>query len=118
GRLGPRTELDSPELKALVRFLEAGGWIKLSAPYYGTEDGAADFRILEPRTHAFLDAAPDHPIWGVNWPHPSRDADHKPDDAAVLNSLLAVLRADAEKQAVFVDNPARLYGFEARCLPT
>lgn len=111
GRLAPGTALDSPECRAVLRFLESGGWIKLSAPYYGTPDGAADFGALSSRVHAFLDAAPDRAIWGVNWPHLSFTAHHKPDDAATLASLLSVLRSDAEKQAVFVDNPARLYGF-------
>lgn len=111
GRLAPGTGLDSSEFKALIRFLENGGWIKLSAPYYGTPDGAADFSALSSRVHAFLDAAPDRAIWGVNWPHLSFTADHKPDDTATLASLLSVLRSDAEMQAVFVDNPARLYGF-------
>ncbi|MDQ8732144.1 amidohydrolase family protein [Bradyrhizobium sp. LHD-71] len=111
GRVPPGMRTHDAVFQSLLRFLRQGGWIKLSAPYYGTENGASDFSTLRPRLHACLDAAGDRAIWGMNWPHPNLPARHKPDEAATLRSLLAVLPDQASRQALFVDNPARLYGF-------
>lgn len=111
GRFPAGTGTDAKAFQALVEFVANGGWIKLAAPYYGTPDGASDFNALSSRVHAFLDAGAERVIWGMNWPHPNLPAGRKPDDAATLGSLLAILRSDGEKRAVLVDNPARLYGF-------
>jgi D-galactarolactone isomerase len=112
GRVPPGMDTHDAVFQALLRFLRQSGWIKLSAPYYGTENGTSDFSTLRSRLHAFLDAAGDRTIWGMNWPHPNLPAQHKPDEAATVRSLLAVLPDRASRQALFVDNPARLYGFD------
>ncbi len=111
GRFPPAMGNDAQAFQTVVDFIANGGWIKLSAPYYGTPDGVSDFNALSSRVHAFLDAGAERVIWGMNWPHPNLPAGRKPDDAATLASLLAILRSDAEKRAALVDNPARLYGF-------
>jgi D-galactarolactone isomerase len=111
GRFPAGTGPDTKAFQAVVDFIAKGGWIKLSAPYYGTPDGASDFNALSSRVHAFLDVGAGRVIWGMNWPHPNLPAGRKPDDAATLGSLLAILRSDAEKHAVLVSNPAKLYGF-------
>lgn len=111
GRLPPAYSVESPEFRALLRFVADGGWMKLSAPYYSASDGQANFTIIESRIHAFLDAGHDRVVWGVNWPHPNFAPGCKPDDADTLRSLLGILRSSDEKQRLFVDNPARLYGF-------
>ncbi|MGB6103221.1 MAG: amidohydrolase family protein [Pusillimonas sp.] len=111
GRLPAGMDTEAPVFRALTAFVRNGGWIKLAAPYYGTPDGVSDFNALSSRVHAFLNAGAERVIWGMNWPHPNLPAGGKPDDAATLGSLLAVLRSEAEQRAVLVDNPARLYGF-------
>jgi predicted TIM-barrel fold metal-dependent hydrolase len=113
GRVPPGMEVRDDIFQALLRFLRGGGWIKLSAPYYGTENGTADFRPLRARLDALLDVAADRAIWGMNWPHPSLPATQKPDETETLRSLLAALPDPAVRTALFVDNPARLYGFES-----
>ncbi len=111
GRLGPGVGLDSPEFQSLVRFVREGGWIKFAAPYYGTQDGAADFGELAPRLRAFLNAGSSRVIWGLNWPH--LNLSDRPDEHATLESLLQVLDSEPLARAVLAENAARLYGFSA-----
>ena len=111
GRFGPEVDARSSAFGALVRFLGEGGWVKLAAPYYATPDARADFRPLQARVHALLDAGGSRIIWGMNWPHVNLPADRRPDDAAAFESLLAVLRSESEARAVLASNAARLYGF-------
>lgn len=111
GRLPPAYGVQSREFQALLRFVKNGGWMKLSAPYYNAPNGAVDFAIIEARIHAFLDAGRDRVVWGMNWPHPNFAPGSKPDDASALDSLLCILRSPDEQKKLFVDNPARLYGF-------
>jgi predicted TIM-barrel fold metal-dependent hydrolase len=117
GRFGPDTGPGSPAFKAIVRFLRRGGWIKLAAPYYANRDGAADFRPLAPRLHALLEAGGTRAIWGLNWPHVNLPADRRPDEAATLESLLAVIGTGPQARAVLADNAARLYDFAAPMAP-
>jgi D-galactarolactone isomerase len=111
GRIPASHAVESNVVQALLRFVRAGGWFKLSAPYYGTPNGEADFRMLESRVHALLDAGVERLVWGMNWPHPNFLPGSKPDDTKSLHSFLSVLRSPSEVSAVFVQNPARLYGF-------
>src|SRR3546814_2433728 len=100
GRFPAGTDTNAQAFQAVVQFVANGGWIKLAAPYYGTPDGASDFNALSFRVQAFLNAGAERVIWGMNWPHPNLPADGKPDDAATLESLLALFRSDTEKHAV------------------
>jgi D-galactarolactone isomerase len=60
---------------------------------------------------ALLRAAPERMLWASNWPHPSAPADSKPDDAMLLDVMLDWVPDEVTRLKVFVDNPARLYGF-------
>ncbi|OWT57533.1 amidohydrolase family protein [Candidimonas nitroreducens] len=111
GRLPGHYSTESHAFQALLKFVRRGGWLKLAAPYYSTPHGEADFRMVESRVHALLDEGPERIIWGMNWPHPNFLPAQKPDDARALQSFLSVLRSPSERSAVFVQNPARLYGF-------
>ena len=111
GRFAPDVAARSGSFGALVRFVREGGWVKLAAPYYGTPDGSADFRPLQARVHALLDAGCSRIIWGMNWPHVNLPANQRPNEAAMLESLLGVIRSEPEARAVLAANAARLYGF-------
>ncbi|WP_158618374.1 amidohydrolase family protein [Candidimonas sp. SYP-B2681] len=111
GRLPPEFAVDSAEFTSLLTFVSKGGWFKFAAPYYSTPAREADFTMLESRLHALLDAGMERIVWGMNWPHPNFPPDGKPNDLNCLQSLLSVLRSDTERSAVFVHNPASIYGF-------
>ena len=112
GRFAPHVTAGSRAFQALVRFVGNGGWVKLAAPYYGTPDGGADFRPLKARVQALLEAGRSRIIWGMNWPHVNLPADRRPDEAAMLRSLLVVLGSDSDSRLVLAANAARLYGFD------
>jgi len=84
------------------------GWIKLSAPYRLAKDG--NFERLKPMARALIEAAPDRIIWGSDWPHIPEGGK----DTGELLNLLADWAPDSQvRQRVLVDNPARLFGFQA-----
>jgi predicted TIM-barrel fold metal-dependent hydrolase len=49
-------------------------------------------------------------VWGSDWPHVT-EREAKPDDAYLLDFLSDWAPDPAERRAILVDNPARLYGF-------
>jgi D-galactarolactone isomerase len=113
GRLAPDVPIASPAFQALLGFARDGGWVKLSAPYYGTRDGSADFRCVADRVRMLVDAAPGRAVWGMNWPHLNLPAGRRPDEAAALSTLVEALASDLAAGAVLARNPALLYGFES-----
>lgn len=100
---------NSPGFKALLRLLERGAWAKLcgyrSSAGYPYEDVA-------PMARAMIAAAPERCVWGTDWPHPSLDTPEEvPDDGYLMDLLGQWAPEPAQRQAILVDNPARLYGF-------
>lgn len=105
---------------ALLDLVRAGNvYVKLSAPYRITSlpDGSDGEIIVRP----LIDANPARMLWGTDWPHTGawpgvprkRDTPepfHPIDDGQQLG-LFGSWTSEEERQAILVDNPARLYGF-------
>ena len=83
---------------------------------------APDFSDVLPIARALIDTNRDRLLWGTNWPHPSArrvpgraPTDIAPlrhvDDGRIMNLLRAWAPDPADRRAILVDNPARLYGF-------
>lgn len=108
GRFMEPVATDSDGFKALLRLVDGGAWVKLSAPYESSKSGApwSDIGVL---AKELVRRAPDRMVWATNWPHPMRDP--KPDDAALLDMLLDWVPDEATRNRILADNPARLYGF-------
>ena len=96
-------------------------WVKLSAPYLASTL-APDHADVVPLARAFIATNPERILWGTNWPHPNsrRGEGRTPtdiaplrqvDDGRILNLLPVWAPDPAVRQAILVDNPARLYGF-------
>ncbi|WP_149538016.1 amidohydrolase family protein [Siccirubricoccus phaeus] len=101
--------VDNPGFKAMLRLLEKGAWAKLCG--YRSSAGAP-YRDVQDMARAMLAAAPDRCVWGTDWPHPSMWPPLQvPDDGVLLDALGEWAPGEAQRQAVLVDNPARLYGF-------
>lgn len=74
-----------------------------------------------PFGRAFYEAAPDRCVWGSDWPHVWRWIRHQRDgyvevahdakDDLLLNLGLSYLPDETAIRKVFVDNPARIFGF-------
>jgi len=99
-----------PAFAVARRLLDKGhGWVKLSGLYISSTDGSADFVDAGTVAAAFVRTAPERMLWGSDWPHPTK-AD-KPDDAALLDLVSRWAPQEQTRQRIFVDNPARLFGF-------
>jgi D-galactarolactone isomerase len=100
-----------PSFQALLRLLDSGGcWVKLSAPYETSRTGPPRFADVSLLASALVRYAPARMLWASNWPHAGRDP--KPDDAALLDLLLAWSPDQEVRNRILVDNPAALYGFD------
>lgn len=103
---------DHTAFKILLALVERGNtYVKLSAPYETSKVGPPSFDDVGAMAKALLRAAPERMLWASNWPHPSAPADAKPDDAMLLDVMLDWVPDEVTRLKIFVDNPARLYGF-------
>jgi predicted TIM-barrel fold metal-dependent hydrolase len=94
-------------LLALVR--EGNCWVKLSGAYrisakpYPYED-------VVPIAQALVEAAPEHLVWGSDWPHPSFQG-AMPVDATLLDLLAVWVPVSRTRALILTTNPAQLYDF-------
>jgi predicted TIM-barrel fold metal-dependent hydrolase len=65
-----------------------------------------------PFAKALIEAAPDRVLWGTDWPHPNIDG-IMPNDGDLLSLLAKSAEEENLRNAILVDNPHRLYKFEA-----
>ena len=105
GGRGVRT----PAFQALLRLLKESErcWVKICS-WYRLSDRGPPYDDMRPFVEALMAARVDRLLWGSNWPHPMFK-DPIPDDGELLDQIQ--LWAGPARQAILVDNPARLYGF-------
>ena len=104
--------LDQPALRQLLQFLrDADFWVKISCAERLSAAGPP-FDDVVPFAAALIEAAPDRVLWGTDWPHPNIDG-RMPDDGELADLLLAYAPDEDLRRRILVDNPARLYGFDA-----
>jgi predicted TIM-barrel fold metal-dependent hydrolase len=110
GRLEYRHGTSNPGFQALVRGVSEGKlWSKLSGTYrLGAT--APDYAQAKPFHDALVAANPQNLVWGTDWPHPRPDGP-VPDAQRLTDVFLEWTPAPALRQAILVDNPARLYDF-------
>ncbi len=113
--------LASPGMKRILALLrEENFWMMLSNGDRNSAGYPWDDCI--PFGRAFYEAAPDRCVWGSDWPHVWRWIRHQRDgyveqahdakDELLLNLGLSYLPDEAAVRRVFVDNPARIFGFD------
>jgi len=107
------------DLVALVRSGKA--YVKISGGYRASTR-APDYPDVAPLAKALIAANAQRIVWGTDWPHPNsvtapgrKVTDITPlrqiDDGALMNQLPVWAPDPAARNAILVDNPARLYGF-------
>ncbi len=102
--------LDAPAMATLFDLLDTGRcWIKLASLYRSSSQPYPHADML-PLVHAVVKARADRLIWGLNWPHPIHTGP-MPHDADTVDLLPLWVPDARDRQALLVDNPARLYGF-------
>jgi predicted TIM-barrel fold metal-dependent hydrolase len=124
GRGNPAQGPRQPDFGALLDLVTSGRvYVKVSGAYRVSQK-APDFTEVTPLAQALVAANPDRIVWGTDWPHPNSDHGRgKPlteisppfpiDDGLLLNQLPKWVPDAAVRKKILVDNPARLYGFEA-----
>jgi predicted TIM-barrel fold metal-dependent hydrolase len=124
GRGNPGQGPGQPDFVALLDLVKSGRLhVKISGAYRISER-SPDFADVTALAKALVAANPDQIIWGSDWPHPNSDAGRgKPlteisspfpiDDGLLLNQLPKWVPDPAIRKKILVDNPTRLYGFEA-----
>lgn len=86
-------------------------WIKISGAERISAAGPP-YADAVPFAQALIDAAPDRILWGTDWPHPTLKGP-MPNDGDLVDLLAQHAPDEAARTKILVDNPARLYGFDA-----
>ncbi|SCK19312.1 Predicted metal-dependent hydrolase, TIM-barrel fold [Variovorax sp. HW608] len=116
-RLGAQQQ-GLPEVLALVECGKA--YVKLSAPYRCSD--APGYTDLDALTRLFVERNPQRLLWGSDWPHPQPGVRATPEEVcppfdvdtqSVLRNFTGWVGDAATLRMILVDNPARLYGFDA-----
>ena len=104
--------VDDPAFGVIRRLVDRGRtWVKISAAYIETKVGPPTYADATKAAQAFVKATPERMVWGSDWPHPSLDGGHKPDDAVLLDLLAEWAPDETTRHAILVENPQALYGF-------
>jgi predicted TIM-barrel fold metal-dependent hydrolase len=111
-----------PGFADLVELVRCGkAYVKISGAYRASAQ-APEYPDVTPLARALIAANPERVVWGTDWPHTNsttppgrRVTDVTPflaiDDGRLMNQLPVWAPDAATRQAILVDNPARLYGF-------
>ncbi len=110
GRVEASRGLDQPGFRHLLRLMEDKRfWVKVSGLERASRQGSP-YADAVPFARKLVAEFGDRVIWGSDWPHPNLDS--IPDDG-VLVDLIAEFANEAQRQALLVDNPMKLYKFRA-----
>jgi len=117
GRPDVSLPADGPQFGLFVELMRdhPNVWSKVSCPerlsVTGPKalDGERDaYRDVVPFARRLVETFPDRVLWGTDWPHPNLK-DHMPDDGLLVDFIPHIAPTAALRQALLVDNPARLY---------
>ncbi len=97
---------DFREVRRLVRLPHV--WVKVSGAERISRQGPP-YADAVPFARTLVAEAPGRVLWGSDWPHPNLS--HVPDDGDLVDLVAAIAPDEAQRQALLVDNPARLYRF-------
>lgn len=110
GRVDASRGLDQPGFRHLLKLMEDKRfWVKVSGLERASRQGSP-YADAVPFARKLVAEFGDRVIWGSDWPHPNLDS--IPDDG-VLVDLIGEYANEAQRQALLVDNPQKLYGFRS-----
>ncbi len=109
GRFMPPVAPESAEFAALLRLVDHGARVKLSAPYESSVTGPPGYDDVTALVGALVARVPDRLLWASNWPHPGRREPPSPADLVGLRDRW--LPTEQLRRQVLVVNPTELYRF-------
>lgn len=117
GFIEPGRGANQPAFRLLLDLLREheNFWVTLSNGDRRSQAGPP-WDDVRPYVEAFVAAAPDRAVWCTDWPHLTYEH-AMPNDAELLEFLYRCVPDAALRHRILVDNPARLYGFEAAAAP-
>jgi 2-pyrone-4,6-dicarboxylate lactonase len=114
GRVDASLGLDQPAFRHLRGLLsDARFRVKVSGVERSSR-GGAPYADAIPFARALVAEFGDRTLWGTDWPHPNL-AGGPPDDGRLVELLAEIAPTQAQRQALLVDNPQRLYRFPVAC---
>lgn len=112
GRVQAKNGVEQQPFKMLLDLMRNPlAWVKICGPERVSSAGSP-FRDAVPFATALLNAAPDRTLWGTDFPHPNISGT-MPNDGDLVDLFAEVTADETLRRKVLVDNPARLYGFDA-----
>lgn len=114
GKFIPPVKRDSAEFSALLKLIDKGNcYVKIAGCYETSQDGYPAYDDVGQLVRKLVLHAPQRIIWGSNWPHNlATSPENYPDDVHLLELVDQWIGSEQNRKAIFVDNPARLYGFK------
>lgn len=112
GRVQASAGLEQKPFQVLLGLLQRDKkcYVKISGPERVSVTGSP-FLDAVPFAKTLIETAPDRVIWGTDWPHPNVSA--MPNDGDLVDLIPLYAPAADDRQRLLVDNPMRLYEFEA-----
>lgn len=111
GRVDASLGLDHQDFTALRRLLEDNRfWVKVSGVERSSRQDAP-YKDALPFAKTLISQFGDRVLWGTDWPHPNLQG-AVPDDGKLADLICEMAPHENQRQALLVDNPSRLYGFD------
>lgn len=108
GYLSRGVNPDHPGMTAMLALLQSGrAWAKITGPYRIGLEGALYDAAAE-IARRLASHCMDRLVWGSDWPHVMVNGP-MPHDADLLNAVTDWMPNQDQQQALFSDNPAKLY---------
>jgi 2-pyrone-4,6-dicarboxylate lactonase len=113
-RIDASLGLDQTPFRKLLELLEDEKfWVKVSGSERASRE-RAPWRDALPFARKLVAEHGSRALWGTDWPHPNLN--EVPDDGLMVDLLAEIAPAEAERRALLVDNPQRLYRFRGGVL--
>lgn len=101
----------APGFKALIELMKRGNcWMKISGANRVSETDLPPYDDVQPMARALIEAAPDHIVWGTDWPHPNKYVAN-PNDGDLVDWFGKWVPDESMRRRIMVDNPAKFYRF-------
>ena len=110
GRIDASLGIDQPNFQNLLKLMDDKKfWVKVSGSERASRQPPPYADAL-PFGRTLVAEFGDRVVWGTDWPHPNLHG-HNPDDGVLVDLIAEMAPGAAQRQALLVDNPQRLYKF-------